>query len=115
MRYEHKGNHILLRLERGEEPVFLPGEEEERRMYVDTLEILSQAGYRRYEISNYARQKKDAHQFQQRSKERIHAIVIDGNFFFADDPLCLELGCCHVRHEFHESSHTFSFFLSIWG
>ena len=43
------------RLERGEEPVFLPGEEEERRMYADTLEILSQAGYRRYEISNYAR------------------------------------------------------------
>ena len=32
----------------------LPGEEEERRMYERTGEILSEAGFRRYEISNYA-------------------------------------------------------------
>lgn len=33
----------------------LPGEEEERTMYRRTKEILGQAGYDRYEISNYAR------------------------------------------------------------
>ncbi len=32
----------------------LPSEEEERRMYELTQEILGQSGYRRYEISNYA-------------------------------------------------------------
>lgn len=33
----------------------LPGEEEERLMYYRTRELLGQAGYGRYEISNYAR------------------------------------------------------------
>lgn len=33
----------------------LPLEEEERQMYYDTKEILKQAGYHRYEISNYSR------------------------------------------------------------
>lgn len=33
----------------------LPLEEEERQMYYDTKEILKQAGYNRYEISNYSK------------------------------------------------------------
>lgn len=37
-----------------DEAHLLPSEEEERRMYELTEEILAQAGYRRYEISNYA-------------------------------------------------------------
>ena len=36
-------------------PELLPSEEEERRMYYDTKEMLAAAGYRRYEISNYAK------------------------------------------------------------
>lgn len=32
----------------------LPGEEEERRMYEDTLQVLGEHGFGRYEISNYA-------------------------------------------------------------
>ena len=40
---------------RGEIPEQLPSEEEERRMYEMTGELLSQAGMHRYEISNYAR------------------------------------------------------------
>lgn len=39
---------------RGGRPTLLPGEEEEREMYVRTKELLGQAGYHRYEISNYA-------------------------------------------------------------
>lgn len=39
----------------GEQPKYLPSEEEERRMYELTGELLAQAGLRRYEISNYAR------------------------------------------------------------
>ena len=35
--------------------VALPDEEEERRIYRETKRILEQEGYRRYEISNYAR------------------------------------------------------------
>ncbi len=42
------------RRERGEKPVFLPSEEEEREMYRDTEKLLGEAGYGRYEISNYA-------------------------------------------------------------
>lgn len=34
----------------------LPDEDEERRMYVRTREILAEYGYHRYEISNYARE-----------------------------------------------------------
>lgn len=37
----------------------LPSEEEERRMYRRTKERLQQAGYHRYEISNYAREGKE--------------------------------------------------------
>ena len=33
----------------------LPSEDEERKMYEDTIEILKNAGYHRYEVSNYAR------------------------------------------------------------
>ncbi len=36
-------------------PELLPDEEEDRRMYAMTEEILGRAGYRRYEISNYAK------------------------------------------------------------
>lgn len=43
------------RRERGEETVFLPSEETERRMYVRTKELLQEHGYHRYEISNYSR------------------------------------------------------------
>ena len=41
--------------EAGEKPQFLPSEDEERQMYEDTAEILSEYGYHRYEISNYAK------------------------------------------------------------
>ncbi|MBQ7780802.1 MAG: oxygen-independent coproporphyrinogen III oxidase [Lachnospiraceae bacterium] len=39
--------------EREENP-YLPTEEEDRLMYENTVQILSQAGYERYEISNYS-------------------------------------------------------------
>lgn len=35
--------------------LFLPDEEEERRMYKRTVQLLEEAGYHRYEISNYAK------------------------------------------------------------
>lgn len=38
-----------------EHPELLPDEDEERRMYYDTKEILAARGYARYEISNYAK------------------------------------------------------------
>ncbi|MCD8365759.1 MAG: radical SAM family heme chaperone HemW [Clostridiales bacterium] len=41
--------------DRGEQPLFLPSEEDERRMYELTEQFLSARGYRRYEISNYAK------------------------------------------------------------
>lgn len=41
--------------ERGECPHMLPTEEEERKMYERTKELLSQHGFSRYEISNYAK------------------------------------------------------------
>ena len=44
-----------LRRERGEVPELLPSEEEERDMYRMTAELLVDAGYQRYEISNYAK------------------------------------------------------------
>ncbi len=40
--------------EKGKPQSLLPSEEEERRMYVRTKELLKSAGYHRYEISNYA-------------------------------------------------------------
>ena len=43
------------RREAGYEPMFLPSEELERQMYQLTGEMLEAKGYRRYEISNYAR------------------------------------------------------------
>lgn len=36
-------------------PELLPSEDEERKMYYDTREILQKHGYERYEISNYAK------------------------------------------------------------
>ena len=38
---------------------FLPDEETERRMYAQTEQILKEYGYFRYEISNYAKEKKE--------------------------------------------------------
>lgn len=46
----------LNRRERGLAPKLLPTEEAEWAMYEDTARILGQYGYRRYEISNYARE-----------------------------------------------------------
>ena len=43
------------RREKGEKPELLPSEEEERQMYELTKEFLETQGYRRYEISNYAK------------------------------------------------------------
>lgn len=40
---------------KGEKPIYLPDEEEERRMYERTKELLSRAGMHRYEVSNYAK------------------------------------------------------------
>lgn len=45
--------------ERGPLESELPGEEEERQMYYRTHELLSSAGYHRYEISNYAKPGKE--------------------------------------------------------
>lgn len=44
------------RREKGLEQTLLPSEEEERRMYGRTAELLGAAGYARYEISNYAKE-----------------------------------------------------------
>ena len=44
-----------MRRERGEVPMILPTEEEEREMYQQTCSMLETAGYHRYEISNYAK------------------------------------------------------------
>lgn len=41
--------------EAGEQPEFLPSEDEEREMYRLTEELLEEAGMHRYEISNYAK------------------------------------------------------------
>lgn len=53
--YEMYGQAAKLR-EQGQEQGLLPTEEEDRRMYVLTKQMLQAAGYERYEISNYARQ-----------------------------------------------------------
>lgn len=42
--------------EEGKNMIPLPDEEEDRRIYHDTLEVLHKSGYDRYEISNYAKQ-----------------------------------------------------------
>ncbi len=44
-----------LRREQGSHPLYLPEEETEREMYQRTKALLEQRGYRRYEISNYAK------------------------------------------------------------
>ena len=49
-----EGTALLRQVEQG--VVKLPDEETDREMYRDTKRILEQAGYRRYEISNYARE-----------------------------------------------------------
>ncbi len=51
--YERYHEDVRLR-ERGEQPRILPSEEDERRMYELTEELLRAAGMHRYEISNYA-------------------------------------------------------------
>ena len=51
--YDRYGKDALRR-EQGEQPLFLPSEEEERSMYRLTEELLLEAGMYRYEISNYA-------------------------------------------------------------
>lgn len=52
--YERYAGDVRRR-EKGLSCEFLPSEDEERRMYYDTGKILEAGGYRRYEISNYAR------------------------------------------------------------
>jgi oxygen-independent coproporphyrinogen III oxidase len=47
------------RREAGYEPMFLPSEELERQMYQLTGKVLGEKGYRRYEISNYAKAGKE--------------------------------------------------------
>ncbi|MDO4344258.1 MAG: radical SAM family heme chaperone HemW [Eubacteriales bacterium] len=51
--YERYGEDAK-RQKQGQEGGALPSEEEERRMYHRTKKLLGDAGYRRYEISNYA-------------------------------------------------------------
>lgn len=45
----------LERRTRGEQPEFLPSEETEAQMYLDTIRILGEYGYEQYEISNFAK------------------------------------------------------------
>lgn len=52
--YERYAGDVRRR-EKGLPCEFLPSEDEERQMYYDTEKILKADGYRRYEISNYAR------------------------------------------------------------
>ena len=52
--YEQYGEDNLLR-EKGKIPRLLPSEEEERKMYEFTKYYLEAEGYKRYEISNYAK------------------------------------------------------------
>lgn len=47
------------RRDRGETPISLPDEETERNMYYLSKELLNQAGYKRYEISNYSKPGKE--------------------------------------------------------
>lgn len=51
-----EGTPFYERYGSGEHTEELPGEEEERRMYQRTKEVLREYGYERYEISNYAKE-----------------------------------------------------------
>lgn len=51
-----EGTPFYERYGEGKHAEELPDEEEERRMYQDTVEILKNYGYHRYEISNYAKE-----------------------------------------------------------
>jgi oxygen-independent coproporphyrinogen-3 oxidase len=53
--YERYADDVIRR-EEEDEPKYLPTEEEERQMYYETNKILREAGYERYEISNYSRE-----------------------------------------------------------
>ncbi len=53
--FYHRYREDEERRDRGETPMLLPAEEEERAMYAMTEAFLAQRGYGRYEISNYAR------------------------------------------------------------
>ncbi|MBR4209738.1 MAG: radical SAM family heme chaperone HemW [Lachnospiraceae bacterium] len=53
--YERYGDEEKRR-EAGKETLLLPSEEEEREMYENGVDYLRKAGYRRYEISNFARE-----------------------------------------------------------
>lgn len=52
-----EGTEMYCRVEnaKAKGETILPGEEEERKMYYQTKELLAKAGYERYEISNYAK------------------------------------------------------------
>ena len=52
--YSKYGQDDAVRM-RGGHPKYLPEEEQERNMYQRTRELLESHGYRRYEISNYAK------------------------------------------------------------
>ena len=52
--YEKYGLEWERRERTGETPLHLPSEEEEREMYRITEKLLKEAGYHRYEISNYS-------------------------------------------------------------
>lgn len=56
--YEAYGEDELRR-EQGKHPLYLPEEETEQEMYQRTKALLGETGYRRYEISNYAKPGKE--------------------------------------------------------
>ena len=56
--YEKYAEDLRIR-ESGEKCHLLPSEEEERQMYGRTAELLGEYGYYRYEISNYAKDRKE--------------------------------------------------------
>ena len=88
----------------------LPGEEEDRRMVRRTKEILGEAGYERYEISNYARPGfASRHNTGYWTGEDYlglglgAASLMDGRRFRVTDSLAEYLGCS--REDFLEGRH----------